>query len=133
MVDIVERLRSYAEDAADLGATDEAMIVSQAASEIEWLRGERNRLAAELGKAHRDIIPWIEKAGAVAATQEVGKVTVSRELVESVLADAEAYVNIDYHTQGNILDVHPVLRQRYLRDMEDIWKLKTEIGGTKSE
>jgi hypothetical protein len=62
MVDIVEQLRSYAEDAADLGATDEAMIVSQAASEIEWLRGERNRLAAELGKAHGDIIPWIEKA-----------------------------------------------------------------------
>jgi len=67
MVDIVESLRSYAEDATDLGATDEAMIVSQAADEIEWLRGERDRLAAELGKAHRDIIPWIEKASRLEA------------------------------------------------------------------
>jgi hypothetical protein len=133
MVDILERLRSYADDAADLGAADEAVIVYQAANEIEWLRGERSRLVGELGKAHRDIIPWIEKAGAVAATQEVGKVTVSRELVESVLADAEAYVNVDYHTQGNILDVHPVLRQRYLRDMDDIRKLKAEMGETKGE
>jgi hypothetical protein len=131
MVDIVESLRSYAEDATDLGATDEAMIVSQAADEIEWLRGERDRLAAELGKAHRDIIPWIEKAGAVAATQEEGKVTVSRELLDSVLDDNEAYVKSNYHTQGNILDVHPVLRQRYLRDMEDIWKLRIEMGERK--
>jgi len=130
MVDIVEQLRSYAEDAADLGATDEAMIVSQAASEIEWLRGERNRLAAELGKAHRDIIPWIEKAGAVAATQEAGKVTVSRELVESVLADAESWVIGHYFTNG---EIHPALQGKYLRDMDDIWKLKAEIGGTKSE
>jgi hypothetical protein len=128
MVDIVDRLRD-----PSLGSPRWMETMSEAANEIEWLRGERNRLAAELGKAHRDIIPWIEKAGAVAATQEEGKVTVSRELVESVLTDAEAYVNVDYHTQGNILDVHPVLRQRYLRDMEDIWKLKTEIGGAKDE
>jgi hypothetical protein len=128
MVDIVDRLRD-----PSLGSPRWMETMTEAANEIEWLRRERDRLAAELGKAHRDIIPWIEKAGAVAAAQEEGKVTVSRELVESVLADAEAYVNVDYHTQGNILDVHPVLRQRYLRDMEDIWKLKTEIGGTKSE
>jgi hypothetical protein len=67
MVDIVERLRSYAEDAADLGATDEAMIVSQAANEIEWLRRERDRLAAEFAKANRDILPWIEKASRLKA------------------------------------------------------------------
>lgn len=130
MVDIVEQLRSYAEDAADLGAADEAMIVSQAANEIEWLRGERNRLAAELGKAHRDIIPWIEKAGAVAAVKQEGKVTVSRELVESVLADAESWVIGHYFTNG---EIHPALQRKYLRDMDDIWKLKAEMGETKGE
>jgi hypothetical protein len=128
MVDIVDRLRD-----PSLGSPRWMETMTEAANEIEWLRGERNRLAAELGKAQRDIIPWIEKAGAVAATQEAGKVTVSRELMESVLADAEAYVNVDYHTQGNILDVHPALRQRYLRDMDDIRKLKAEMGETKGE
>jgi hypothetical protein len=38
MTDIVERLRSYAEDAADLGATDEADIITCAADEIDCLR-----------------------------------------------------------------------------------------------
>jgi hypothetical protein len=126
MVDIVDRLRD-----PSLGSPRWMETMSEAANEIEWLRGERNRLAADLGKAHRDIIPWIEKAGAVAATQEEGKVTVSRELLDSVLDDNEAYVKSNYHTQGNILDVHPVLRQRYLRDMEDIWKLRIEMGERK--
>lgn len=34
----------------------------EAAAEIEWLRGERNRLAADLAKAHLDIVAWIKKA-----------------------------------------------------------------------
>ena len=63
MTDIVKRLRNYADDAADLGASEEAVIVSQAADEIEWLRGERMRLAVDLGKAHRAILPWIEQVG----------------------------------------------------------------------
>lgn len=68
-----------------------------------------------------------------AVTQQDGKVTVSRELVESVLDDAEAYVRIDYHTHGDIRDVHPALRHKYLRDMEDIWKLWAEVRGTSNE
>ena len=125
MVDIVDRLRD-----PSLGSPRRMETMTEAANEIEWLRGERNRLAAELGKAHRDIIPWIEKVGAVAATQEAGKVTVSRELVESVLADAESWVIGHYFTNG---EIHPALQGKYLRDMDDIWKLKAEIGGTKSE
>jgi len=70
---------------------------------------------------------------AKAVIQQHGKVTVSRELVESVLDDAEAYVRIDYHTQGDIRDVHPALRHKYLRDMEDIWKLWAEVRGTNNE
>jgi hypothetical protein len=38
VTDIVERLRPYAEDAADLGATDEADIITCAADEIDRLR-----------------------------------------------------------------------------------------------
>ena len=126
MVDIVDRLRD-----PSLGSPRWMETMGEGANEIERLRKDNARLATELGKAHRDIVPWIEKAGAVAATQEAGKVTVSRELVESVLDDNEAYVKSNYHTQGNILDVHPVLRQRYLRDMEDIWKLRIEMGERK--
>ena len=125
MVDIVDRLRD-----PSLGSPRWMETMTEAANEIEWLRGERNRLAAELGKAHRDIIPWIEKAGAVAATQEAGKVTVSRELVESVLADAESLVANQYITNG---EIHPALHGRYLRDMDDIWKLMAEMGETKSD
>ena len=48
MIDIVPRLRERSEH--------------EAADEIEWLRGERNRLAADLAKAHLDIVAWIKKA-----------------------------------------------------------------------
>ena len=61
MSDIVDRLRSYAEDANDLGATDEAIIVSQAANEIELLRQVCARLSSDLSRAQMDIVPWIEK------------------------------------------------------------------------
>jgi len=61
MTDIVEQLRSYADDAADLGATDEANIVSQAANEIEWLRKERLKLIEDLGRAHAGVLPWMEQ------------------------------------------------------------------------
>jgi hypothetical protein len=44
MTDIVERLRAYAEDATDLGATEEAEIITCAADEIERLRAERDEL-----------------------------------------------------------------------------------------
>ena len=54
MTDIVERLRDVAPGYGKLRL--------EAADEIEWLRGERNRLAADLAKAHLDIVAWIEKA-----------------------------------------------------------------------
>jgi hypothetical protein len=125
MVDIVDRLRD-----PSLGSPRWMETMTEAANEIERLRKDNARLATELGKAHRDIIPWIEKAGAVAPTQEVGKVTVSRELVESVLADAESLVANQYITNG---EIHPALYGRYLRDMDDIWKLMAEMGETKSD
>lgn len=52
MTDIVDRLRALNAD----------FLHEEAAAEIEWLRGERNRLAADLAKAHLDIVVWIKKA-----------------------------------------------------------------------
>jgi len=34
-----------------------------AQADIVWLQAERQRLAQELGKAHQDILPWIEQVG----------------------------------------------------------------------
>jgi len=62
MVDIVDRLRD-----PSLGSPRWMETMTEAANEIEWLRGERDRLAAELGKAHRDIIPWIERVSRLEA------------------------------------------------------------------
>ena len=72
MTDLVERLRGMAGDYRDLVARfpaareviddDEIDTIAAAAAEIEWLRGERNRLAADLAKAHLDIVAWIKKA-----------------------------------------------------------------------
>jgi hypothetical protein len=53
VTDIVERLR----------LTNADFLHEEAAAEIEWLRGERQRLADELGKAHRDVLPWIDQVG----------------------------------------------------------------------
>jgi len=60
MSDIVERLRR------DATCTSH----HEAATEIERLREERDRLAAELAKAHRDIIPWIDRVGRLSAELE---------------------------------------------------------------
>ena len=57
MTDIVDRLRDPSK-----GSPRGASTMSEAADEIEWLRGERNRLAADLAKAHLDIVAWIKKA-----------------------------------------------------------------------
>jgi hypothetical protein len=57
MVDIVDRLRD-----PSLGSPRWMETMTEAANEIEWLREQRSRLAADLGRAHRDIIPWIERA-----------------------------------------------------------------------
>jgi hypothetical protein len=67
---------------------------------------------------------------AKAVIQQHGKVTVSRELVESVLADAMTLITNEYSTNGKI---HPALRHKYLRDMDDIWKLRAELGETNNE
>jgi uncharacterized protein YjaG (DUF416 family) len=65
-----------------------------------------------------------------AVTQQDGKVTVSRELVESVLEDAEAFVASEYVING---EVHRSERRRYFRDMDDIWKLKAELREVNGE
>ena len=59
MTDIVDRLRQEAEYPDEGGH-----VCAEAADEIEWLRGERLRLAADLAKAHLDIVAWIAKAQA---------------------------------------------------------------------
>jgi len=61
MTDIVERLRNRGQ--AVHGERKPDSIYEVVADEIEWLRGERQRLADELGKAHLDILPWIEQVG----------------------------------------------------------------------
>ena len=58
MTDIVERLRDPSRGSPRWGDT-----MDEAAAEIEWLRSERQRLADELGKAHLDVLPWIEQVG----------------------------------------------------------------------
>ena len=62
--------------------------------------------------------------------QQEGKVTVSRSLLDSVLADAESWVVGHYFTDG---EVHPVLMDRYERDMCDIRLLRAELGETDGE
>lgn len=54
-----------------------------------------------------------------------GFVIVTRELVKSVLEDAEALVNAEYVVDG---EVHPANRRRYRRDMADILALRAEMG-----
>ena len=58
-----------------------------------------------------------------------GFVIVTRELVKSVLEDAEASVHAEYVVNGKI---HSAMRKRYLRDMEDIWRLREEMGEDKN-
>ena len=62
MVDIVDRLRD-----PSLGSPRWMETMTEAANEIEWLRKVNARLTVELGKAHKDIIPWIEKASRLEA------------------------------------------------------------------
>jgi hypothetical protein len=89
--DIVERLRLYAEDAADLGATDEAMIVSQAAAEIERLRLGYTTLNSEvcqyLGKALG--YPWFkdDQENFPGATEDSGVCT-GAHVAETIAAEA---------------------------------------------
>lgn len=59
MTDIVERLREHAR--VTPARISGVGLIAEAADEIEWLRGERNRLAADLAKAHLDIVAWIAK------------------------------------------------------------------------
>jgi len=59
MSDIVDELRLM-RDGAQWACGATAATLGQAADEIEWLRKERCRLAADLAKAHKDILPWIE-------------------------------------------------------------------------
>ena len=93
MIDILDRLRPYAEDAADLGATEEADIITRAADEIEWLRGERDRLAVDLSKANLDIIPWIGRVNRL--TGENDRLRAALEQASEGLRDAGAIYGAD--------------------------------------
>ena len=61
MTDIVERLRT---DGAMAGHYDVPAVQRVAAEEIERLRAECQRLAAEVSRAHRDALAWMERAAA---------------------------------------------------------------------
>lgn len=52
MIDIVERLRTEGRVYTHM----------EAAAEIVWLRGERDRLAAEVARAHKHALAWMERA-----------------------------------------------------------------------
>jgi len=136
MNDIVDRLLK---EGALEGSYDVPAIQRQAAEEIKLLRQVCARLSRDLSKAQTDILPWIEKVQhltaanmeqAAALRQQDGKVTVSRELVESVLEDAEALVASEYVING---EIHRSERRRYIRDMDDIWKLRAEMRESKGE
>lgn len=62
MTDIVERLREFAGPRYPDDICGKACM-GEAADEIEWLRGERLRLAADLAEAHKAILPWIDDVG----------------------------------------------------------------------
>lgn len=56
--------------------------------------------------------------------QQAGKVSVTRELVESVLEDAEASVTGHYFADGKVI---AALESRYIRDVADILALRAEL------
>ena len=87
MTDIVKRLRA---EGAMAGHYDAPAIQREAAAEIEWLRGERNRLAADLAKAHREALAWMQKAN-----QQAGESPRAREMTasESAASSARACTN----------------------------------------
>ena len=60
MTDIVERLRSP-EVFIDTGGMT-SPVAHLAADEIERLRAECQRLAAEVSRAHKDALRWMERA-----------------------------------------------------------------------
>ena len=62
--------------------------------------------------------------------QQAGKVTVTRELVESVLDDAEASVIAHYFADGKVI---AALESRYARDMADILALRAELQSQNPE
>lgn len=58
--------------------------------------------------------------------QQAGKVSVTRELVESVLEDAETLVTREYVIND---EIYPADRDHYVRDMADIVALRAELQG----
>ena len=62
---------------------------------------------------------------ASAVVREDGKVTVTRELLESVLEDAEASVKENYYFGKD--EPHPALAGKFRRDIADIRALRAEI------
>lgn len=49
-------------------------------TDIEWLRAERDRLAAEVSRAHKDALGWMERAAAANAEIERLRATLRRAL-----------------------------------------------------
>jgi hypothetical protein len=85
MTDIVERLREFAGPRYPDDICGK-LAMGEAADEIERLRRRRNRLAADLAQAHRDIGPWIAR---------VGQLIAALDQAEQAMRDAGAIYGAD--------------------------------------
>lgn len=65
--DEIEQLREALDQTAGFAMSLCLAEGREAADEIIWLRGERNRLAADLAKAHREALAWMQKANQTAS------------------------------------------------------------------
>jgi hypothetical protein len=95
MTDIVKRLRSSDVFIAPMNIEDVMIspVAMMAADEIERLREERDRLANDLAQAHRDILPWLERAGRL--TGENDRLRAALRQAEEGLRDAGAIYGAD--------------------------------------
>lgn len=90
---------------------------------------ERDRDIHEADQGATEILELLAARGFVVVQadrviQQAGKVCVTRELVESVLEDAEASVTGHYFADGKVI---AALESRYIRDMADILALRAEL------
>lgn len=115
MSDIVERLRR-----------DGSQVLHEVVSAQLILSGLDIPKASKLADSISETIALnglvIVRANQV--IQQKGKVTVTHALIASVLEDAETWVTAEYVIND---EIHPADRDRYIRDMGDIWKLKAEL------
>lgn len=100
-------------------------------NEIIYGALERNLGIYSAEKLATEILEQIAAQGFVVVQadrviQQAGKVSVTRELVESVLEDAETWVKANYVVGDG---PHPAMVHKFRRDLADIIALRAELGG----